>query len=367
MEITDVQLWTVDYDEIDRHVGGTPPRRSRPQNETFCVRIDTDAGISGIAANRGGGATACELIDTYFRPILMGADPSETERLWRAMWDALPTARGGLTYMATSGVDLALWDLKGKALGVPVYHLLGGRVRERLPCYVTVEQEAMETVANEGFLGVKLPVDTTPEAGRGGLREVERMVADARDVWGDGAEIMLDCFMSWDREYTVRAAERFRSYDVKWIEDPLDADHTVDQYADIRGQVTPIGLAVGNVEFGHRSFRRLIEGDAADIVQPDVQWIGGMTELLRVGATARGAGVPLVPHRANVYSVHYALARTETPFLEYMLGRGMEVQPVRPAIADEPVPEDGTISVGDDPGFGVELRREVLAPFDGFG
>jgi L-alanine-DL-glutamate epimerase-like enolase superfamily enzyme len=365
MEITDVRLWTIDGDAVSGGVGGTPAGQSHPQNETFCVALETDAGHRGVAANRGGGAAACHLVDAYFRPLLEGADPLERERLWREMVDALPAARGGLTAMAVSGVDLALWDLHGKAAGEPVYDLLGGRVRESLPCYVTATHDAMEHVADEGFLGVKLPVSTPPESGRAGLRELEERVAAAREAWGPDAEVMIDCFMDWTREFTVRAADRLAPYDLRWIEDPIDADHTVDQYADLRERVGPTSLAVGNLEFSHRAIRRLIEGGAADVVQPDVQWVGGLTELVRMGATARGAGVPLIPHRGNVYSVHYALARHETPCLEYMLGSGTAVQPLQPALAGEPVPEDGHLTVGDDPGFGIELDTDVLQRFRG--
>lgn len=364
MEIADVELWTIDYDTVTKEVGGTPAQKSRPQNETFCAEIRTDTGERGVVVNRGGGESACKLIDDYFRPILEGSDPARIEYLWKQMYDALPTARGGLSYMALSGIDLALWDLKGRATGRPVYDLLGGKVREELPCYVTVFPNAVDQLADEGFMGVKLPTTALPEDGRRGLDTLEEKVARARDAFGSTADVMIDCFMDWNKEYTIRAADRLQEYDLKWIEDPLPAGHTTHQYRDIRQELKPIQVAVGNVEFGHRSFHQLVNEGAADIIQPDIQWIGGMTEMVRVGHIAKPMELPVIPHRSNIYSCHYALTRHDSPYIEYMLGRGTEVQSVRPAADGELVPSDGTITVPSKPGFGIELDRSVLKPFD---
>ncbi|RDZ51335.1 hypothetical protein C5C07_17255 [Haloferax sp. Atlit-4N] len=365
MVITGVDLWTIDYDSITKEVGSNPTEKSRPQNETFCVEIRTDTGERGVAVNRGGGESACKLIDDYFRPILEGSDPARIEHLWQEMYDALPTARGGLSYMALSGIDLSLWDLKGRATDRPVYDLLGGAVREELPCYVTVFPNVMESLSDEEFLGVKIPTKALPEDGLRGLDELETKVARAREFFGETADIMIDCFMDWNKEYTVRAADRLQKYDLKWIEDPLPAGHTVQQYRDIRNEVKPVQLAVGNVEYGHRSFHQLVNQGAADIIQPDIQWAGGMTEMNRVGHIAKPMGIPVIPHRSNIYSCHYALARHDTPYVEYMLGRGTEVQPVRPAADGELVPSDGTITVPTKPGFGIELNKSVLNRFVG--
>jgi len=232
-----------------------------------------------------------------------------------------------------------------------------------LPCYITVYPDVMPNFAEEGFLGVKLPTTAVPEDGREGLAKVEEMVAAARDTFGWSAEVMIDCFMDWNKEYTVKAADRLREYELKWIEDPLPAGNTTAQYQDIRSEIKPVQIAVGNVEFGHRSFHELINRGAVDIIQPDIQWIGGMTEMVRIGNIAKPLGLPVIPHRSNIYSCHYALANADSPYIEYMLGSGKEVQPVSPAIDGEVIPEDGVISVPDDPGFGVELNPSVLQEF----
>lgn len=367
MEISDTRLWTIDYDALDSF--SAPSRKhtipKRPQKETYAIEVVTDRDERGVAAIRGGGRHACDIIDAYFTDIIEGSTPFDIEWIWDQMSKALPvTGQGALGHMAMSGVDLALWDLMGNITGQPVYNLLGGLVQEEIPCYVTIYQEVMDDLTDKEFLGYKFSVDTDPTDGLIGLNRVEKMIAGARENFGDDVELMLDPFMAWDKEFTVRAADRLHSYDVKWIEDPLPADHTVHQYRDIRKQVKPIQIAVGNNEFGHKSFHQLINHGAADIVQPDIQWIGGMTEMNRIGAIAKPHDIPVIPHRSNVYSCHYAIARTNSPYIEYMLGTGSEVRPLRPEMEGEPLPEDGRISISDDAGFGITLNRDILKTFE---
>jgi len=388
MEITDLRLYLEKTDEgqiesenYTRSSSKYPPQRDQmsmfPEYrdgdwisgsggyERFVVELETDGGETGFAVADSGGEHAARLVDSHFRRFVEGADPFQINRVWEQMHRAqLPTGQGFLNHNAMAGVELAMWDLLGKITGQPVYNLLGGKVSDEIPCYVTVYPEMMEHFADDGFFGVKLPVHHGPSDGRAGLAAVEEMVREAREVFGEETEVMIEGYMAWDREYTVRAAERLKSYDVKWIEDPLVPGHPVDQYRDIRREIKPIQLAVGNLEWGHRAFYDLIENDAADLVQPDISWTGGIIEAKRIAAMAKPNGLPVVPHYTTPYTCHFIVSSPEVPFGEYMGGYHTDVEPNIPCIEGEPLPEDGTITLSDDPGFGVDLDRDVVVPLD---
>jgi len=221
--------------------------------ERFIVELETADGATGFAVNESGGEHAARLIDSHLRRYVEGADPWSVNKVWEQMYRAqLPTCQGFLTHNAMAGVELTMWDLLGKMTDEPVYNLLGGKVREEIECYVTAYPEVVEHFADEVFFGVKLPVHHGPIDGRPGLDDVEEMVEDAREAFGADAEIMIEGYMAWDKEYTVRAAERLKTYGVKCIEDPLLPGHTTEQYRDIRQEIKPIQLAVGNLEWGIR-------------------------------------------------------------------------------------------------------------------
>jgi len=337
-----------------------------PGQDPFAVEVELSDGTVGEAANYGGGRYACDIVDTHLRQFVEGANPFDTERILDQMYRAqLPADQGGLYHMAISGVDLALWDAKGKVTGQPVYNLLGGRTSEEVPCYVTTHSSVMDHVADEGFVGAKLGMSHGPADGPGALDEVEATVAEARELFGPDAELMLECYMGWNKEFTVRAAERVKQYDVKWIEDALLPGHAEGQYADIRHDVKPIQIAAGNLEFGHRAFHRLLETGAVDILQPEIQWVGGLTETCRIANMARPHDVPVIPHTAGVYNYHFVVSHANAPFAEYIVpGDGTAIGPIFDAVEGEPVPENGVVSLSGDPGFGVELDHDRLEPFD---
>ncbi|WP_152040216.1 enolase C-terminal domain-like protein [Salinigranum salinum] len=388
MTISEVRLYLQDSDEgqiessnVSRSSSKYPPQQDQmtmfPEYrdgdwmsggggyERFVVELETADGATGFAVNESGGEHAARLVDRHYRRFVEGADPWEINRVWEQMYRAqLPTGQGFLTHNAMAGVELAMWDLLGNITGQPVYNLLGGQVRDEIECYVTAYPEVMEHFGDEGFLGVKLPVHHGPSDGRAGIDAVEEMVRDAREVFGEEAEVMIEAYMAWDREFTVRVADRLAGYGVKWIEDPLLPGHTTDQYRDIRRSIKPIQLAVGNLEWGHKAFHDLIENDAGDVIQPDVSWTGGLTETKRIAAMAKPNGLPVIPHYTTPYTCHFIASCAESPFGEYMGGYHTGVEPNIPVIDGEPLPEDGVIHLNDDPGFGVELDRVTVVPLD---
>jgi len=388
MEISDLRLYLqdsehgqIEAENYTRSSSKYPPQRDQmtmfPEYrdddwisgsggyERFVVELETGSGETGFAVNESGGEHAARLVDSHYRRFVEGADPFSINKVWEQLYRAqLPTGQGFLTHNAMAGVELAMWDLLGNITGQPVYNLLGGKVTDEIPCYVTVYPDVMENFADEGFLGVKLPVHHGPSDGRAGLAAIEEMVQEARDYFADDVEVMLEGYMAWDSEYTVRAAERLKPYDLKWIEDPLTPGHAADQYRDIREAIKPIQLAVGNLEWGHEAFHDLIRSDAGDIIQPDVSWTGGLLEMKRIAAMAKPNGLPVVPHYTTPYTCHFISSCVESPFGEYMGGYHTDIKPNNPVIDGEPLPENGTIELGDDPGFGVDLNRDAIVPLD---
>jgi L-rhamnonate dehydratase len=257
---------------------------------------------------------------------------------------------------AISGVDLALWDLLGRLRQEPVYALLGGKVRDELTMYAT---GARPDVAQRlGFVGGKMPLHHAPAEGEEGLRENLRQVAEMRQRVGDDFWLMLDCWMSLDLEYAVRLADGAAEHDLKWIEEALPPDDYWG-YAELRRRV-PRGVLVttGEHEATRWGFRQLLELGCADILQPDVGWCGGITELLKISALADAHGVPVVPHGSSVYSYHFVITRTSSPFAEFLMMHptAEEVVPMfSPMLVGEPVPVNGRLRLPDTPGFGVEL------------
>jgi L-rhamnonate dehydratase len=331
----------------------------------FVVEIETDSGHSGFAVNHGGGVLACEVIDGFFRPLIEGRSPFDTNLIWELMYRSqLLWDQGGVGHMAMSAVDLALWDLKGKLLEKPVYDLIGGRTRDALPCYVTTFEPVMEHMADKGFCGVKLQVTHGP-ADHNGVAAVAAFTQRARDVFGPNLPLRLECFLGWDEPFTVAVAERVRRFDVEWIEDPLLPDASISRYRELRRAIRPIQLAAGNLMWGEQRFHGLIEEGGADVIQPELQWAGGMTLALRIAAMCRGRGLKIVPHWSGVYSYHFTMAHLEAPYAEYIghLGDRTQVLPKGHVIVGEPAPVDGHVVLTDEPGFGIQLNRAAIRPF----
>lgn len=332
----------------------------------FVVEVEADSGVSGFAVNHGGGELACEIIDGTFRPLIEGKSPFDTNQIWEQMYRSqISWGQGGSAYMAMSAVDLALWDLKGKLLEKPVYDLIGGRTSDAIPCYVTTFRPVMEHMVDKGFCAVKVQVTHGP-TDPNGLAEVEALVDQIRQLFGPNFPIMLECFMGWDTHFTTLVAERVRRFEIDWIEDPLLADTSTGRYRELRKLIRPTQLAVGNLMWGEQRFHSLIEEGGADVIQPELQWSGGLTSALRIAAMCRGRGLKIIPHWSGVYSYHFTLAHVEAPMAEYVahLGDRTEVLPKGHVILGEPAPVDGHVTLSSEPGFGIELNRDVIQPFE---
>lgn len=270
----------------------------------------------------------------------------------------------GLVATALSGVDLALWDLKGKLLGRPVYVLLGGPVRDHIELYAT--NDHLDWSQELGFTRFKITNPSHYIEGDEGLARIEEHVAHARDVVGSTAELMINPVMSFNVEFTLRLAERLRPYHLRWLEEPLPP-YDVEGHAELKRSITWIPLATGEDHRGRYEFARLVERRAVDIVQPDISWGGGLSEMMKVYTIASTAGILTIPHGgANTpWGQHFAMAAPESPFQEFWLGSapGIPLDETVP-IPGMAMPVAGKITPSDAPGFGMEIREEWARPWD---
>ena len=319
------------------------------------VEITTDQGVKGI----GFGGPGCSfVIEKHLAKLLTDEDPFDVERLWDTMWrSTLYYGRKGLVIHALSAIDLALWDIIGIALGVPVYKLLGGETKPRIPAYCTGND--VEQHIEFGFRKLKLAIPYGPADGREGMKKNVELVRRTRELLGPDGEIMLDCWMAFTEQYAIELAEMMLPYRVYWMEECLPPD----DYAGFRrlnAQVKTTRIVTGEHEYTRYGFRLLLEYSAASIWQPDMNWCGGLSELRHIGALAAAYDIPVIPHGGwRGGCPHYILATPNSPWCEMFMPA-----PGGPREVYERFEKENNITRGpegiymrpsDRPGFGWEL------------
>lgn len=363
---------TQGYHWIDDHIA-TPMARYEKYRQsrrsfginvlgTLVVEVEASDGTIGLGVTTAGEIGAF-IVEKHLSRFLIGRQVTEIEKIWDQMYFSTQFyGRKGVVVNTISGVDIALWDLLGKLRGEPVHALLGGPVRDELQFYAT---GARPDLAKEmGFIGGKLPLLHGPAEGDEGLKKNIEKLADMRAKVGDDFWLMYDCWMSLDLNYSIKLAQKAQEFGLKWIEECLSPDDYWG-YADLKRNV-PKGMLVttGEHEATRWGFRMLLEMDCCDIIQPDVNWCGGITELIKISALADAHGKLMVPHGSGVYSYHFVITRHNSPFTEIIMSapNADEVRPAfSPLLLDEPVPVNGRMKASalDKPGFGVRLNPEV--------
>ncbi len=328
---------------------------------SLVVEIEASDGTVGFAVTTGG-EIGCFIVEKHLARFLEGQRVTDIEKMWDQMYFSTQFyGRKGVVVNTISGVDLALWDLLAKVRGEPVHQLLGGPVRDELVFYAT---GARPDIAKKlGFIGGKLPLKHGPAEREEGLKANIEQIAALRAEVGPDFWLMLDCWMALDLDYATRLAHAAGPYGLKWIEEALSPDDYWG-YAALKKAV-PQGMLVttGEHEATRWGFRLLLEMGCCDIIQPDVGWCGGMTELIKISALADAYGALVIPHGSSVYSYHFVCTRTNSPFAEFLMmapGADKIVPMFNPLLLDEPVPENGrmNVSVLDKPGFGVRLNPD---------
>ena len=332
----------------------------RPDFPSVGCMVKASDGNWGFGVSRTG-APVIELIRGHLAPLLIGENAFAIDRLWDMMTRAAsPYSPAGLASYAISAIDLALWDLKGKALNLPVYALAGGPARERQFCYATGNDTDWHMEL--GFKATKLACPYGVADGLDGINRNEAFVAANRELIGRDVDLMLDCWMAFDVEFAVRLAERLRPYGLKWIEDCLTPEN-MQAHVSLRRRLPWMTLATGEHWYVPHTFHEAAARQVADVFQPDIAWACGFTGCMRIAHLAEAAGIPVILHAGmnTPYGQHFSFAMPNVTWGEYFVGAAPGVPlhetVVFPGMA---VPKDGWLVPSDAPGFGLGLTDEVL-------
>lgn len=313
-----------------------------PTKKTF-VRIEGDDGTVGWSCTNGGEIVEM-IVNAHLARLLTGEDATGIETLWDQMVAALlPNDRSGFAMMAVAAIDIALWDLKSRATGRALVDLLGGAKYDTLSYYITTPQP--EAVAGQTRRGLKAAAPFGPEAGAEGLQENIALMRRFTEAAGPGNPVMIDAFMAWDADYTLRFAEAARDLPLAWIEDPLPPND-IDGMLKVRREMDPdLPLALGNFAFSYADCAELMHHGLPGILQPDVAWAGGITETLRILELAKDAGLPVILHNSceQPWALAIAAARQEDPLVEFV-DRG-SASPLYRLMGDQPSMADGKVAV----------------------
>ena len=333
-----------------------------------CV-VTAEDGTWGFGLTNHSGPVE-RIINDHFAALLTGQNCMATEKLWDMMQrSAAPYGAGGLASYAISAVDNALWDLKGKLLGRPVYELLGGPQKEQIFCYASNTdlsygtEHSVAWFRELGFKAIKLFISHGPDTGIEGIRRTEELVARTREQVGPDVELMLDGWMSLNVEYVVRLMDALRPYRLKWLEDYLLPDD-MESYAKVRQRLPGTTLATGEHWYTIHPFATAASQGLVDILQPDAAWVGGISAVVRICHIAEAHGLTVISHAGMNYpwGQHLAYAMPVIPWGERSEGVAppgvpLEELTVLPGTATI---KNGYVKPTDAPGFGLELTLDWL-------
>jgi L-rhamnonate dehydratase len=337
------------------------------------VEVETDDGHVGLGNVALAPPVAKQIIDLYLAPLVVSADPWDYELLWQRMYRSTHAwGRKGIAMAAISGVDIAIWDVLGKATGQPVFKLLGGRTKERIPCYASklyhqelpLMQKEAQSYLDQGFRAMKMRVGYGPTHGSAGMRRNVDAVAAVREVIGPDVDLMVDCYMGWDVDYTRRMLPKLEPFGLRWLEEPVLADD-IAGYGELNA-VGSIPISGGEHEFTLRGFRQLVEQRAVAVIQYDTNRVGGITAARKINALAEAFSVPVVPHAGQAHNYHLTMSSLASPMSEFFPVHQVEIgnELFYYLFEGEPQPHDGFLDLDDDaPGLGIELSQRHMDSF----
>jgi L-alanine-DL-glutamate epimerase-like enolase superfamily enzyme len=361
--------------------------------DTIVVEIETDEGITGIGETDLNAwiARACieapgtNTMDRGLKRMLIGRDPLDPTAVWQELYvGTAMTGRRGALINAMGAIDIALWDIAGKAAGVPTWKLLGAQAHDVLTPYASLQPEVSSfdayvesmvgwarTAREIGFTAAKLEATFSGPYAHKGLdgpdEWIEEVVREVRDAAGPEMTLMVDVQYAFDTvERALRTAQALARYDVFFLETPLWVDD-LDGYAElVRG--SPVRIAQGEWLTTHHEFARLVKRSCADVVQPDIGRVGGLTEALRVTQMAADHDLLAVPHAwktgiSVAVAAQLAMVTPHMPFFEFLPAELCESRLRKELVSDQLVFEHGKLGLPTAPGLGVELNRDALAEF----
>ncbi len=365
MKIVDVETIILALPDILERTDGS--------QDTVIVRVITDEGIVGVGEVDSSPwivkaiieARASHTLCRGLKEIIVGEDPFQVSAIWEKMYNgSIYFGRRGAAIQAMSGIDLALWDIMGKALDQPVYRLLGACYLKEIRAYAsslfgeTLKQTGSmaKSYVDQGFSAVKFGWEPM---GKDPGYDVE-LVKTIRKAVGDDIDVMIDAGLVWDAKTALKMAKRFSDYDVYWLEEPLHPDD-LDGYARL-SQGTDMRIAAGEEESSRHSYLELMDRGKIDIVQVDVTRCGGITEAMRIAQLACDRHKPVVNHSFKsginiAASLHFLAAVPNSFIFEYCVSKS----PLRQHLTKQTFNvKDGMVKVPEEPGLGIELNEDIV-------
>lgn len=365
MKITDIELRQYRWER------GTPIRNGMhtyTHSGINLVQIHTDAGITGLGwAHKPqtiGMAKVAQGLLEHFKPLLIGEDPFNYRRVWEALWVPKLVGRRGIATRFISGIDIALWDLMGKATGKSLHKLLGG-YRDRIPAYIAggyyQEGKGLAGLAAEMEENLQLGAKAVKmKIGGASINEDVERVRVARETVGGDVKLMVDANCAYSLRDAIKIAGKLERYDVFWLEEPLPPD-------DYRGhgilaRSTSIPIATGENEYTRYGFRDLIASDAAAIYNADAQILGGITEFMNVAALVAAHDLHIAPHGDQEIHLHLTAAIANGLIVEFYRET---VDANRGRIFEEKLTldDEGCLTVPDRPGLGITPNYDFLSRY----
>jgi len=337
------------------------------------VEIFTDQGLVGIGNAALAPFVTKQLIDQYLAPLLIGQDPWDSEFLWQHMYrKTMAFGRKGVALVAISALDIAIWDLMGKAAKQPVFRLLGGRTKAKISVYasrlysIPLDELVQEAAAYkaQGYKAMKLRFGWGAIDGAEGMARNVELIRTVRETVGDEIDIMADAYMGWSLDYAKRMMRLIEPFNLRWLEEAIIPDD-INGYHELRRfGTTPI--AAGEHEFTSYGFRQMIEAKSLDYFQFDTNRVGGITAARKIQALAEAYSIPVVPHAGQMHNYHVVMASLNSPIAEYFPMVDVEVgnELFWYIFKGEPQAVDGHIDLDDNlPGLGLEIDEAALSRF----
>ena len=350
-----------EYRRLGPWEGGTQVEPDRLALTQFFLEIHTDEGVTGTAGPLW--PDVARLCKTQLEKIVVGKDPLATELLWDQMHRLQVHGRQGDPMVALSAVDVALWDIKGQVFGQPIWRLLGGPTQREIPAYASMLGFAVEdqgrvrdralAYKESGYTAQKWFFRHGPMSGHDGLKRNVTLVRTLRETLGDDYDIMLDCWQSMNLDYAVDLCERIAEFKPRWLEEPFMPDR-IDSHVKLKAK-TSIPLSGAEHEYTRWGFKRFVEKDALDILQPDIYWCGGLSETLKIAAYASVHDLIVIPHgHSTPAGLHFSLAQSPllTPIQEYLVKWNAINQHF---LANPVTPQLGAFAPPTLPGLGMDL------------
>lgn len=342
-------------------------------HQWLTCEITTDDGTIGIGNAALAPSLVKKAIDDYYSLLVIGEDPFDYAYIWEKMYRRTHAwGRKGIGMVAISAIDIAIWDLMGKLSNKPVFKLLGGRTKEKIPVYYSklyagtidaMQAEAADAMKN-GYTAFKTRFGYGPKDGMLGMRENLKRVAAVREVIGYDRDLMVEAYMGWNLDYTQRMIPKLVEYEPRWLEEPVIAD-------DVRGYAElnkgPIPISGGEHEFSLLGCAQLLQEKAVSVLQYDTNRVGGITAAAKINAVAEAHQIPVIPHAGQMHNYHLTMSNFNCPISEYFPVFDVEVgnELFYYIFEGDPDAKDGFLDLDDNlPGLGISISDKHLEHFD---